>query len=85
MKPLTASFLALCVGRRREGIRPAQAIPVGDVFAHAHDELTGVAILSVDLLKKGVGQRATGASLGREEFHEDGAMPRLHVIPVQVS
>jgi hypothetical protein len=56
MEPLTVSFLALCVGRRREGIRPAQAIPVGDVFAHAHDELTGVAILSVDLLKKGGGQ-----------------------------
>lgn len=63
----------------------SQAIPVGDVFAHAHDELTGVAILSVDLLKKGVGRRATGASLGREEFHEDRTMPRLRVIPVQVS
>ena len=84
MEPLTVSFLALCVDRRREGIRPAEAIPVGDVFAHAHDELTGVAILSVDLLKKSAGRRTTGTPLGREEFHEDRAMPRLRLIGVKV-
>jgi hypothetical protein len=39
---------------------------------------------AVDLLKRTVGWRATGTSLGREEFHEDGAMPRLRVFGVKV-
>jgi hypothetical protein len=54
------------------------------VFAHACDELTEVAISSVDLLKKSVDRRATGTPLVREEFHEDRAMARLRVIGVRV-
>jgi hypothetical protein len=54
------------------------------VFAHAYDELAGVAISSVDLLKKSVGRGTTGTPLGREEFHEDRAMPRLRAVGVKV-
>jgi hypothetical protein len=57
---------------------------VCDVFAHAYDELAGVAISSVDLLKKSVGRGTTGTPLGREEFHEDRAMPRLRAVGVKV-
>jgi hypothetical protein len=53
------------------------------VFAYAHDKLTGVAIFSVDLLEKSVGRRATGTSLGREEFHEYRAMSRLRIIALR--
>ena len=65
-------FLAAGEVGGREGVGPAEMIPIIDVLFES-DNLNAIeGLLFAEFLEEGFGRRTTGAALGSEEFNDNG-------------
>lgn len=70
-EPGRVTFLAVTELGGREGVNPAQPVPVIDMFAQNEYFCIGDLVRLVDLHQQFVGGGAARTALRREEFHQD--------------
>jgi hypothetical protein len=67
-QPLRVGVLPVRKHRRGVWIFPAEIVPIRDMFADTHDQLLVGCLRKVDLTKKRVCRRATGATFRGKQF-----------------